>query len=301
MSNDTKFLIFLYFRLAKFTFMVYSIIMWIRILWQSGGARVDNIQTTRNKTYKYIRSLKQKKSRSAENRFTVEGEKSVSEAVRAGKSIYIIAVSETFYKSSCFNYPDGVRTVVVMDELFPGLCDTVTPQGILAVIDLDDKTDFMPDSGRFYVYCDNISDPGNLGTIIRTADAAGAGGVLLSPGCADLYSPKTVRSSMGSFFNIDIWTDIDINMLLKMKESGFSLFSGALRKDSGIYTEKDYTVPAVIIVGNEANGVSEEILDISEHIIIPIAGGAESLNAAVAAAVIMYEAVRQRRAADHDK
>lgn len=281
--------------------MVYSIIMWIRILWQNEDRRMDNIQTTRNKKYKYIKSLKQKKTRFAEKRFTVEGEKSVSDAVRAGKSIYMIAVSESFYKNGRFDYPDGVRIAVVMDELFSGLCDTVTPQGILAVIDFDTKAEFLPDKNRFYVYCDNISDPGNLGTIIRTADAAGAGGVLLSPGCADLYSPKTVRSSMGSFFNIDIRTDFDINMLQKMKESGFSLFSGALRKDSGIYTEKNYTVPSVIIVGNEANGVSEEILDISEHIIIPIVGGAESLNAAVAAAVIMYEAVRQRRSVVHDK
>lgn len=256
----------------------------------------DYIQTTRNKNYKYIKSLKQKKTRMAEKRFTVEGEKSVSDAVKAEKSIFLIAVSESFYNNVSFNYPHGVRIAVIKDELFNGLCDTVTPQGILAVINIDIRDEFRADKSKIYIYCDNISDPGNLGTIIRTADAAGAGGVLLSPGCADLYSPKTVRSSMGSFFNIDIWTDVDKNSLESAKQEGFRLYAGALRNDSSIYTEMDYTSPSIIIVGNEANGVSEEILSISEHIIIPIEGKAESLNAAVAAAVIIYEAVRQRRA-----
>lgn len=255
----------------------------------------DYIQTTRNKNYKYIRSLQQKKTRMREKRFTVEGEKSVSDAVKSGKSIYLIAVSESFYNNASFNYPDGTRIVVIKDELFTGLCDTVTPQGILAVINIDTSDKFITDKSKIYVYCDNISDPGNLGTIIRTADAAGAGGVMLSPGCADLYSPKTVRSSMGSFFNIDIWTDVSKNKIESLKRDGFRLYAGALRNDSTIYTEIDYTSPSIIIVGNEANGVSEEILGISEHIIIPIEGKAESLNAAVAAAVIIYEAVRQRR------
>lgn len=255
---------------------------------------VDVIQTTKNKTYKYIKSLQQKKFRGIEKRFAVEGIKSVTDAVRSGKSIYMIAVTETFYRNTDFDYPHDCMLSVIKDDLFSGLCDTVTPQGIIAVIDMDTDDDFSPDTDKLYIYCDNISDPGNLGTIIRTADAAGFGGVLLSPGCADMYSPKTVRSSMGSFFNITIKNNVSHDELAAYKQLGFSLCSGALRDDSRKYTEIDFTKPYIIIVGNEANGVSDEILGESEHIIIPIIGRAESLNAAVAASVLMYEAVRQR-------
>lgn len=255
---------------------------------------LDVITTTKNKAYKYIKSLRLKKTRTEEKRFTVEGIKSVRDAVASGKSVHMIAVSESFYKDVSFEYPDGVKLLIFDDRIFDGLCDTQTPQGITAVLDMFDEN-FKADLNRLYVYCDNIQDPGNLGTIIRTADAAGFGGVLLSKGCVDLYSPKTVRSSMGSFFNIDVIREFEKQDLLNLRDMGFTLLSGALREDSKLYTDKDFTKPSVIIIGNEANGVSDEILDISEHIIIPIYGKAESLNAAAAAAIIMYESVRQRR------
>ena len=252
------------------------------------------IVTTRNREYKYIKALKQKKFRSAEGVFTVEGIKSVSDAIKAGTELACIVVSESFYNAKEFIYPDNVHIAVVKDGIFAALCDTKTPQGIIAVIKMRKNTQYTCDLTKLYVYCDNVSDPGNLGTIIRTADAAGFGGVLLSPGCADLYSPKTVRSSMGSFFNIDIVPDFDIDMLKAQQSRGFSLFCGALDEDSIIYTDADFTKPSIIIVGNEANGVCKGISEISEHIIIPIYGGAESLNAAVAGAIMMYEAVRRR-------
>ncbi len=252
------------------------------------------ISTTKNKTYKYIRSLQQKKVRASEGCFTVEGMKSVSDALLSAYETVLIAVSEEFYNNSGFDFPSDVRTVIVRSDLFAPLCDTKTPQGIISVLRMRDRASYMPDFNRLYVYCDNVSDPGNLGTIIRTADAAGFGGVMLSPGCADLYSPKTVRSSMGSFFNIDVVPDFSRESLIKLKEDGFVLWSGALCSDSMPYTEADFTKPSVIIIGNEANGVSDEILEESEHIIIPIYGKAESLNAAVAGAVMMYEAVKCR-------
>lgn len=255
---------------------------------------IDIISTTKNKTYKYIKALQQKKTRMRERRFTVEGIKSVREAAASAMRIAITAVSESFYGNENFDYPAEAGLFVVKDELFAGLCDTKTPQGIIAVIDMPSHSDFSAIAGKPYIYCDNVSDPGNLGTIIRTADAAGFGAVLLSPGCADLYSPKTVRSSMGSFFNIDVVPDFEMPRLFEMKKQGFELYCGALRKDSMNYTSADFKKPSVIIVGNEANGVCDEILAECRHIIIPIQGCAESLNAAVAAAVMMYELVRQR-------
>ena len=248
------------------------------------------IATTKNKKYKYIKSLKQKKIRDADGVFTVEGKKSVDDAIASDCNIRLVAMSESFSTE----FECTAEYIVVRDDLFSGLCDTKTPQGIIAVIETK-ETAFTPDTGKMYIYCDAVTDPGNLGTIIRTADAAGFGGVLLSEGCADVYSPKAVRSSMGSFFNIDIITDFDYDSLFALKEKGFHLVCGALEEDSTDYTETDFTKPTVIIVGNEANGVTEDILSVCEHIIIPIYGKAESLNVGVASAIMMYEARRQRK------
>ena len=152
----------------------------------------------------------------------------------------------------------------------------------------------MPDISKPYVYCDGINDPGNLGTIIRTADAAGFGGVILSKGTVDLYSPKTVRASMGSFFNIDVITDKTCEDLEKYADKGFSLFGGILGENTIDYRKADMTKPSIIIVGNEANGISSEVAALCQGVKIPINGRAESLNASVAAGILMYELGRQR-------
>ena len=251
------------------------------------------IRTTKNKNYKYIKSLSQKKTRTAEGVFTVEGVKSVSDAAAAGMRIRLIAMSESFYGTEGAAAFTGYKHIVVQDGLFGGLCDTETPQGITAVLEMFTEDAFSYKENGLYVCCDRVADPGNLGTIIRTADAAGFDGVLLSPGCADLYGPKTVRASMGSFFHIPFKRDVGKEELIGLRGRGFRLYAGALTEDAEPYTDADLTAPAVIIVGNEANGVSDEILSVSRHIIIPIYGRAESLNVGAAAAVLMYEAARQ--------
>ena len=259
------------------------------------------ITSTKNKKYKFIKSLQQKKARQSEGLFSVEGIKSVRDAANSNAHIQLIAMSESFYGSADADIAQNIPTLIVTDDIFSGLCDTKTPQGIIAVIKITADKQFTPDLSKLYIFCDNVSDPGNLGTIIRTADAAGFGGVLLSKGCADLYSPKTVRSSMGSFFNIDIIPDFEYNDLISLKSKGFRLFCGALTDDSISYTQADFTEPSVIIVGNEANGASDVILQASEHIIIPIHGNAESLNVGVAASILMYEGVRQREEKSGDE
>lgn len=256
---------------------------------------MDFIQTTKNKAYKYIKSLKQKKARCEEGAFTVEGIKSVNDALNAGMRSRMLAMSASFYENGGKERFSDHSAIVVKDEIFGGLCDTQTPQGVIAVFDMFDEKAFAINEDGLYIYCDRVSDPGNLGTIIRTADAAGFDGVMLSPGCADLYSPKTVRASMGSFFHIALKDNVGIPELSALRQSGFKLYSGALSDDSKPYTDPDFRLPSVIIVGNEANGICDEILAESEHIIIPIYGRAESLNVGVAAAVLMYEAARQRR------
>lgn len=253
---------------------------------------MTEITSAANPTYKYLKSLNQKKYRTAEGVFVAEGEKSVRDAIAAGYDIHRIAVSSSFYRTKQFDYHD-YETVVLADSLFAAICDMKTPQGILAVctvseMALDDVT-----HGK-YVYCDHVSDPGNIGTMIRTADAAGFDGVLLSEGCADLYNPKTVRAAMGSFFHIPIITGLSEVSLTELKQRDFSLVCGVLHADSIDYREADLTGAVVIIVGNEANGVSERVVALCDtRVTIPIVGRAESLNAAIAAAILMYEALRQ--------
>ncbi len=252
------------------------------------------ITSASNPRYKTIKSLAQKKERLKRREFTVEGIKSVHDAIKAGAEIDRIAVSDTFFKTADFEYPERIHILKMSDQLFNKLCDTETPQGILAVIKMKNLPDFTPDTSKDYIYCDGVKDPGNLGTIIRTADAAGIGGVLLSPGCVDPYNPKTVRSSMGSFFAIDIIRSKGTETLRQLKDSGFSLIGGALTENTVDYRSADYKKPCVLVVGNEGDGISEETLRLCIPVKIPILGSAESLNVSVAAGILLYEIVRNR-------
>ncbi len=260
---------------------------------------ISEISGNQNPKYKLAKSLLQKKNRVKNKLYTVEGIKSVRDAIAADAEIEMIFVSDNF--SGDLTQLENYDCRRVPEYMFAALCDTETPQGVLAVIKMGGKKKLCDDKDKLYIYCDRVSDPGNLGTIIRTADAAGFGGVLLSDGCADLYSPKTVRSSMGSFFNIPIYENISAEDIERLKSGGFRFLCGALSENTIEYTEADFTVPCVIAVGNEANGIRKEILEMADECIkIPIFGAAESLNAGVAAAVLMYEARRQRKKADRN-
>lgn len=251
------------------------------------------IHSTSNSRYKYIKSLSQKKNRSKYGEYTVEGIKSAHDAVVSQRTVPMLAVSEEFYLEEKFDYPKDVELLVFETSIFNKLCDTFTPQGIIAVVKTENKT-IKFDLDKPYIYCDNVTDPGNMGTIIRTADAAGFGSVILSKSCVDIYSPKTVRASMGSFFNIDIIAEKDIKLLIELKNKGFNLYGGFLGSDTIPYTSADFTKPSIIIVGNEANGISNEVMKLCQGVKIPIYGNAESLNVSIAAGILMYELVRQR-------
>ncbi|MDO5396853.1 MAG: RNA methyltransferase [bacterium] len=250
------------------------------------------ITSSSNAVYKHIKALQDKKYRKKYSEYTVEGIKSVRDALNSNRRVKSVVISEGF--TSEYTYSDEIEIITVSAPLFAKLCDTQTPQGIMAVIEIEDKGGFTPDLSKAYIYCDGVNDPGNLGTIIRTADAAGFGGVLLSKGTADLYSPKTVRSSMGSFFNIETVTGLDAEFLVRCAEKGFMLYGGALGRDTIDYRDADMTKPSILIVGNEANGISKEVMEICRCVKIPILGKAESLNVSVAAAILMYELVSQR-------
>lgn len=247
---------------------------------------IKEITSTKNPTYKFIRSLKNKKARAESGCYTVEGIKSVRDAIASGADINCVVLADGI--SEEFECDKLYR---VSETLFSALCDTEAPQGVLAVINMPKKT-AQSLSGELYLFCDRITDPGNMGTIIRICDAADCG-LLLSEGCVDIYGPKVVRSSMGSFFRTMPVCGLKTEDLRGMKSDGYKIISGALGNNTVDFRTADYSGKTVIVVGNEANGISREILDLSDRCVkIPIWGGAESLNVGVAAALLVYEARR---------
>jgi TrmH family RNA methyltransferase len=184
------------------------------------------------------------------------------------------------------------------DQMFKDISHTETPQGILGVVSIKQySVDHLSGNKNapFYVFCDGVQDPGNMGTIIRTADAAGADVVILSKGCVDIYNPKTVRSTMGSMFHVPIIKAEDtVQMMHHVKKNGIHIISGHLSA-STYHFDTNMKKGIMIVIGNEGNGISDEVVKLSDYLVkIPITGNAESLNAAVAAAILMYEVVRQR-------
>ncbi|MBR6729367.1 MAG: RNA methyltransferase, partial [Clostridia bacterium] len=181
----------------------------------------------------------------------------------------------------------------VPPHLFAKIADTKTPQGILCTCRLP-KQPPLPASGH-YMYCDRVRDPGNLGSIIRSADALGFDGIMLSEACVDPFSPKLVRSTMGSLFHTKLYTGMNAETLQKLQEKGFHLAISALTEESII--PKDFTIEknVILAVGNESSGVSKNLLALADSVIkIPMAGSAESLNVAAAAAILMYECKARR-------
>lgn len=254
---------------------------------------IEEITSSSNARIKLAKSLLLKKNRIKKGLYTVEGIKSVTDAYNAGADIKMIIASEEAVPL-CDKFAD-VSRFFTKKTLFDTICDTKAPQGILAVISVKELEMTYLKNGM-YVCCENVRDPGNLGTIIRTADAAGFDGVILLGECADLYNPKTVRSSMGSFFHIPIYEHCEIGDLKKMRSDGFKILCGTLSDKTVDYIEAEYSAPLVICVGNEADGITEELSATADMCVkIPIFGAAESLNVGVAAAILMYKAAESRR------
>lgn len=254
------------------------------------------IESKENTLFKETKKLKERKNRNKYNKYIIEGFRLVEEAFKAGLKIeYIILTNEederidkyiTKYLSS------DIKPYCMNTSLFKELISTERPQGILAVAEMNMNNEKL--DGNFYVLCDKLQDPGNLGTIIRTAHAAGADGIILTKGTVDIYNDKTIRSTMGSIFHIPImYDDENFTILKKLKEKEFKVITTSLDTDKNFYDE-NLKCKVVLTVGNEGNGVSDEIYSLSDNKVkIPMPGGAESLNAAVAASIIMFEKVRQ--------
>ena len=253
------------------------------------------ITSASNDKIKDVKKLvKSSKERYEQGVYIVEGIRMFREI--PDNDIVAVYVSESFYANNTdLVEACGVEACVVSDRVFNGISDTGTPQGIMAIVKMNKwSLDDVLGKDTFVIIAERLQDPGNLGTIMRTAEAAGVTGIILSSDSVDVYNPKVVRSTMGSIFRVPVYVSenlaIDID---KIKEKGVIIY-GAHLKGQDFY-DKNFKKACGFLVGNEGKGLSDEISSKADDLIkIPMKGKVESLNAATSVAVISYEVLRQR-------
>jgi len=258
--------------------------------------REEVITSTANRQVKYLVSLMKKPKLRKENGvFVTEGLRIFREIPQ--ELIREVYVTDRFLLTHGEEVKD-LAYKVLSEDVFSRIADTKTPQGILCVVKrVSSSIEEMFRENGIWLLLEDIQDPGNLGTIIRTAEGAGAAGIFLSSGCVDIFSPKVVRSTMGSIFRVPFVKDCDLKETVRfLKEKSVTVYAAGIR-DALLYDEAEYREGAAILIGNEGNGLSEEMLQTADRqIMIPMQGRLESLNAAMAAGILLYEADRQKRA-----
>ena len=252
-----------------------------------------------NELIKHIRKLKDKKYRDEYNEYVVEGIKIVEEAVKENVKIKQIIICNDTTKT--YEIPTHImleiakyECIYVTDKIFNLITQVTNPQGIMAIIEKNSKENEIDYTQDIILALDDVQDPGNLGTILRTVDSANLKQIILSKESADSYNPKVVRSTMGAIFRVNI-IEVDSlkDMLQEAKKNDFKVMVTSLDTKNSIY-DVDYS-KKVIVIGNEANGVSKEVQAIAdEKVKIPMLGKTESLNASVAAGIMIYEYVRKK-------
>lgn len=247
------------------------------------------ITSSSNPFIKELRSLRSKKHRTHLQRYLIEGSRTVEEALRGAALIESVITCDPGCDVAQMAEKRGLDVVLVPRTILLTLSDTKTPPDVLACI-IKESGQAEPESG-LVVICDDVQDPKNLGSIIRTADACGAAGVIISPESADPYGPKCQRAAMGSMFHLPVVVAEPPAYLQGFKARGGIVVAGLLEGTSALGTVR---LDTAVVVGNEARGVSaavRELADIAYR--IPIYGRAESLNAAVAAGIMMYDIARR--------
>lgn len=259
------------------------------------------INSSKNPIIKEIKSLWRKKNRWKEKLFLIEGIKLIEEALSEAMDVRHILFCQTLLevdggKEFFDRIKDKKEIIKLSPSLFKEISSLENPQGVLAIVGFDERNieELYEKKRPFIIFLDGLNDPGNLGTIIRTADAFNIDGVVLGPGTVDPYNSKVVRSTMGSIFRVPIYSVSDNDIFFKdIREMNIDIITTSLSGKE--LTEEDFHESAVVVIGNEANGVGEDIIKISnKEVKIPMPGKAESLNAGVAASIIMYEGMKSR-------
>lgn len=250
---------------------------------------MESISSPKNEKIKQLVKLQTTKGRKKAGMYLLEGEHLVEEAIKERAQIKLIVVTSNRLEDyKILLAQTDVQVLVVSQDVFHKLSMTETTQGILAVVEIV-KQEILPHKGRFIVL-DAVQDPGNLGTIVRTADAAGFDGVVLGTGTVDLYNDKVLRSMQGSHFHIPVFQANLQEYLPILKEKGVQVAVTALHRDSKDYSVLQGAIDVAIVVGNEGQGVSSNVIDIADVVVtIPMFGKAESLNVSIASALLMYK------------
>ena len=250
---------------------------------------MESISSPKNEKIKELVKLQTAKGRKKAGMYLLEGEHLVEEAIKERAQIKLIVVTSNRledYKNLLAQ--TDVQVLVVSQDVFYKLSMTETTQGILAAVNIENQAE-PPCTGRIIVL-DAVQDPGNLGTIIRTADAAGFDAVVLGAGTVDLYNDKVIRSMQGSHFHIPVFQADLREYLPALKDKGVEVAVTALHRDSKDYSILQGKSDIAIVVGNEGQGVSSEVIDLADIVVtIPMFGKAESLNVAIASALLMYK------------
>jgi TrmH family RNA methyltransferase len=262
------------------------------------------IASAQNKTYKKFKSLTVKKYREKESLFLLEGQRYIDTAIKNNIQFDAILFDyETWHHTidheTKQTYVKSSQVYVMSESLFKELSQTEQTQGIMGVLPLPEKKSLIQifeaneadNQHRNIIMLDRIQDPGNLGTIIRTADAAGISTILLVKGTVDAYNPKVVRSTAGSILYVNlVEVDATTETVQLLKAYGYHIVVTALEGAKDYNDLSNYGEKNCLVIGNEANGVSEHLLQVSDaRVRIPILGQAESLNASIAAGIMMYK------------
>lgn len=261
------------------------------------------ITSLSNRTVKEIVALSRKgKERNKKDVFVVEGVKMFMEAPQERIcGVYVSQSAERELFEICGKKLVGIGYEVVSDDVFAKMSDTMTPQGILCLVrqfhhDLTFLTENDIKNHALFIILEDIQDPGNLGTIFRTAEAVGITCVIMSRSTVDVYNPKTIRSTMGSIYRVPFVYVEDISSIIKVMQDRDVCVYAAYLGGKTYYEAFDYRKGTAFLIGNEGNGLRKETADCADVMIrIPMEGSVESLNAAVASSVLLYEAYRQRR------
>jgi len=258
---------------------------------------IIEISSKENEKIKYTKSLLKSKNRHIENKYIVEGYRIITQALDINASIDYVVFNDDFSnKKEFINITEILKSKRIpvyktTNKLFKDLVDTENTQGILAVINSKENIleNELNDETKFVLILDRIQDPGNMGTIIRTADAAGVDLIIALKGSVDIYNPKVIRSTMGSIFNMKVINSDEENTIEILKNKRFNIVSSYLDTDN-YYNNVEYGDKVALVIGNEANGISNGIIKKSNILVkIPIYGSAESLNAAISSGILMYE------------
>ena len=261
------------------------------------------ITSSSNSRIKNVMQLTSKaKARKEQHSFVVEGIKMFLEApIERIKEVY---VSDTLLKrillekGSLFERLQQIEYEVVTDDVFVKMSDTKTPQGILCVVEQFSYTlpEVLAEANGLWLVLEDIQDPGNLGTILRTGEGAGIHGVVMTRGTVDIYNPKTIRSTMGSLYRMPFFYTEELSEVIALLQKEQIKVYAAHLKGEQFYHEIDYQDGAAFLIGNEGNGLRKETADLADcYLKIPMEGKLESLNASIAAALLMYQASNGRR------